>query len=165
MNKVQIVPNASTGAIISAYQSNPEKGFIQLQQTAIQMDGSWIREVKRSTLLKASVDVLEKFVNANPSLTLKGQLVVKEYLESELPEAMAKKYLRQDVTHEEAIAPVIKRAGSDGPELTVGGERILRFTIYDAAGEDTDRTVTHDNQDAVKEFNAQNSDSASLGNG
>ena len=64
MNKVQIVPNASTGAIISAYQSNPEKGFIQLQQTAIQMDGSWIREVKRSTLLKASVDVLEKFVNA-----------------------------------------------------------------------------------------------------
>ena len=108
MNKVQIVPNASTGAIISAYQSNPDKGFIQLQQTAIQMDGSWIREVKRSTLLKASVDVLEKFVNANPSLTLKGQIVVKEYLESELPEAMAKKYLRQDVTHEEdgQTAPV-----------------------------------------------------------
>jgi hypothetical protein len=165
MSKVQIVPNASTGAVISAYQSNPEKGFIQLQQTAMQMDGSWIREVKRSTLLKASVEVLEKFVNANPSLALKGQLVIKEYLESDLPEAMAAKYLRKDVTHEEAIAPFVKRAGADGPELTLGGERILRFTIYDASGEDSDITVTHDNQDAVKEFNAQNSDSAELGNG
>ena len=129
------------------------------------MDGSWIREVKRSTLLKASVDVLEKFVNANPSLTIKGQIVVKEYLESELPEAMAIKYLRKDVTHEEAIAPFVKRAGADGPELTVGGERILRFSIYDVSGEDADVTVTHDNQDAVKEYNTQNSNSAELGNG
>jgi hypothetical protein len=165
MSKVQIVPNASSGAVINAYQSNPEFGYIQLQQSAIVQDGSWIREVKRSTLLKASVEILEKFVNANPSLTLKGQLCVKEYLESELPADMAQKYLRKDVTHEEAIAPFVKRAGSDGPELTFGGERILRFTEYDPSGEGSDITVAHDNQDAVKEFNAQNSDSAELGNG
>ncbi len=165
MNKVQIVPNADTGAVITAYQSNPEYGYIQLQQTAIVQDGTWIREVKRSCLLKSSVEILEKFVAANPSLSLKGQLVVKEYLQSELPANMAATYLRKDVTEEEAIAPFVKRAGSDGPELTFGGERILRFTVFDPTGEEQDKPQAHDNQDAVREFNAQNSDSAQLGNG
>lgn len=160
MNKVQIVPNAETGSIISAYAANPEFGFIQLQQTAIVQDGSWIREVKRSCLLKASIEILEKFVAASPTLQLKGQLVVKEYLQSELPADMAKKYLRKDVSEEEAIEPFVKRAGREGPELTFNGERILRFTEYDPSGEGSDTTQAHDNQDAVKEYNAQNSESA-----
>lgn len=156
MNKVKIVPNADTGAVVSAYKSNPEFGYIQLEQSALQQDGTWLREVKRSCLIKASTETLEKFIAANPSLTLKGQLVVKEYVESELPEDMASKFLRKDVTHEEAIEPYIKRAGSNGPELTVGGERILRFTMWDAADTDTDKRVSHDNQDAVKAFNTAN---------
>ena len=56
----------------------------------------------------------------------------------------------------------MKRAGRDGPELTADGERILRFTEYDASGEGSDKSQAHDNQDAVKEFNAQNSESAEL---
>lgn len=157
MNKVQIVPVKSTGKVVNAYESAPETGYIQLEQSAIVQDGSWMREVKRSCLLKASVEVLEKFVTANPSLTLKGNLVVKEYLESDLPADMAKKYLRKDVTHEEAIANYVKKAGADGPELTVAGERILRFTEYDATGEAHDITVMHDNQDAVAEYTAAKS--------
>lgn len=165
MNKVQIVPNKKTGNVINAYESNPEFGYIQLEQSALVQEGAWIREVKRSCLMKASTEILNKFVAGTPSLTLPGKLVVKEFLQSELPEAMAQKYLRKDVTEEEAIAPFVKKAGSDGPELTFGGERILRFTEYDPTGEDNDIRVTHDNQDAVKAHREANSDSAQLGNG
>ena len=163
MSQVQIVPNSKTGSVITAYQNNAEYGYIQLQQTAITVDGGWVRESKRSTLLRAKMDLLTKFVSAHKSLQLPGAIVIKEYLESEVPQDVIAKFLNKELAYEDAIAPYVKRAGSDGIELTVGGERILRFTSYDSSGSDTDVKVSHDNITAVVESKAVSSQTATLG--
>lgn len=155
MSQVRIIPNAKTGEIISKYVSNPEYGYIQLSQSSTSIAGGWIRESKRSTLLRAKTELLEAFVKSTKNLSMPGNIVIKEYLESEVPDAIASQYLNQDVEHEEAIKAFVKRAGADGIELTLGGERILRFSIYDATGEDTDVIVAYDNVEEVKEQNAQ----------
>lgn len=151
MTPVQIVPNSKTGSVITAYQSNPKFGYVQLQQTALSTDGGWIRETKRSTLLRADMDVLNKFVSSNKSLTLPGKIVVKEYLESEVPTDMSERFFNKNTDYETAVEPFIKRAGQDGIELTYGGERIIRFSVYDPSGNDTDVRVSHDNVEAVRE--------------
>ena len=150
MNQVQIVPSA-TGATVTPYPSNPKFGFIQLSQSVLQIDGGWMRSVKRSALLRAETEMLTQFIANTKGLTLAGKIVVKEFLESELPADVAKMYLNKDVSHEEAIAPYIKRAGADGVELTLGGERILRFSNYDPSGNDQDVLISYDNVEAVTE--------------
>lgn len=154
MSQVRIIPNAKTGEIISKYVSNPEYGYIQLSQSSTSISGGWIRESKRSTLLRAKTELLESFVKSTKNLTMPGNIVVKEYLESEVPESIDAQYINQNVEREEAIKSFIKRAGADGIELTLGGERILRFAIYDATGEDVDVIVAYDNVEEVKEQNA-----------
>ena len=149
MNSVKITPNASTGKVISAYDSNPSFGFVMLTQTSMVVGAGWIRQQKRSSLLRAEVDVLKMFVDAYPKLELPGNLVVKEYLESQVPEDVQATHINPKVAWEDGISGFIKRAGQGGPELTVGGERILRFTEYDATGEIQDITVNHDNQTEV----------------
>jgi hypothetical protein len=163
MSQVQIVPNSKTGTVITAYKNNAEYGYVQLQQTAITVDGGWVRESKRSTLLRAKMDLLTKFIGAYKSLQLPGAIVVKEYLESEVPQAISEKFFNKELAYEDAIAPYVKRAGADGIELTVGGERILRFTSYDANGSDTDVKVAHDNVVAVLDSKVLSVNSAMLG--
>jgi hypothetical protein len=149
MSQVRIVPSAKSGSVVSAYESNPEFGYIQLEQSAHVAEGGWIREVKRSTLMRGEVPALEKFVKSNPTLTLPGNLTVNEFVEDEIPTDIANRFLNKKVAFEEAIEPFLKRAGQDGPVLTLDGKRIVRFTIWDMAGESFDITVSHDNQAEV----------------
>ena len=146
MSKVKITPNGKTGSIITAYAKNPEFGYVQLTQSTMIIDGGWVRESKRSALLRGKVSLLEEIVKMYKGQVVPGQLVVKEYVESAVPQEMRARFLNNEaLTHEEQIAPFVKRAGEEGPELTLGGERILRFTLWDQAGTDVDVKVMHDN--------------------
>lgn len=150
MNNVFIKPS-ETGAIINAYKNNPQYGYIMLQSEEMSIEGGWVRNKVRSALLRAEVALLEKFVQVSGKTgTLPGRIVVNEFLESELPEHY-KARLNKNLPYEEQIAPYVKRAGKDGVELTLGGERILRFTDYDASGKNQDVRVQHDNVDAIME--------------
>jgi len=150
MSQVQIIPNSKTGSLVTAFEKNPEFGFLQLQQTSIVPGGTWLQETKRSTLLKAKIPVLQKFIQENKSLTLPGKIVIKEYLESEVPQDMMDAFLNKALDYNRAIEPYVKRAGQDGVELCYGGERIVRFSVYDATGTEQDTRVAHDNGDAVR---------------
>jgi hypothetical protein len=151
MNQVMIVPNAKTSAVVTPYAKNPEYGYVQLEQSAITVSGGWIRENKRSTLLRAKTDLLLKFISTtSKNLTLPGKIVVREYLQSEVPQDVQDRFFNKDLALEDAIAPYVKRAGAGGIELTVGGERILRFSEYDATGKADDLFVHHDNSDDVR---------------
>jgi hypothetical protein len=164
MTQVQIIPNPKTGSVVTAYQNNPEFGYVQLQQTAMTIDGGWVREAKRSTLLRAKMELLSKFIAGNKTLALPGNIVVKEYAESDVPEDMAARFFNKSVDYEASIEPYVKRAGQDGIELTNGGERIIRFSVYDPSGKDTDVTVAHDNVAEVRESIAARSNAnANLG--
>jgi len=153
MNKVQINPS-ETGAIINAYKNNPAYGYITLQSEEMTTEGGWIRNKVRSALLRAETALLEKFVQMHGKTgTIPGRITVKEFVESELPENYQSRF-NKNLDYEDAIAPYVKRAGKDGFELTLGGERILRFTDYDPSGSSADQTVAHDNVGAVVEARA-----------
>lgn len=145
MSNVRIVPGKK-GSVVTAYENNADFGYVQLEQSAIVQTGGWIREVKRTCLLRGKTATLEAFVNSAKGLQLPGKIVVFEYLESQVPADVAKEYLRDDVAFEEAIDPYIKRAGADGVALTANGERILRFAKWDSTDQLTDIRVVHDNQ-------------------
>ena len=145
MSNVRIVPGKK-GSVVTAYENNADFGYVQLEQSAIVQTGGWIREVKRTCLLRGKTATLEAFVNSAKGLQLPGKIVVFEYLESQVPADVAKEHLRDDVSFEEAIDPYIKRAGADGIALTANGERILRFAKWDSTDQLTDIRVVHDNQ-------------------
>ena len=150
MSQVTIKPSES-GALITPYKNNPQYGYVTVQSEQIVMNAGWIRTVSRTALLRAETTILDKFVAMNGNKPLPGHIVVKEYLESELPASFETRLNKNASSREEAIAPFIKRAGKEGIELTLGGERILRFTDYDATGNDTDIIVNHDNVEEVSE--------------
>jgi hypothetical protein len=143
---VRIVPNKNTGFTISAYATNPGFGYIQLEQTANEIQGGWLREVKRSCLLRAQTALLEKFVAENKTLQIPGKIVVQEYSEDAIPEGIKTKFLTsKKQSYEELVANAVKRAGNDGPVLMTGDKRILRFSFYDNTGLVPDVFVAHDN--------------------
>ena len=137
---------ASTGALFTAYKSNPEFGYVVLESSSLVTTGGWIRESKRTCLIRASVSTLEKFIASQvKNGSLPGKIQVREYLEDAVPANLAKEHLREDVTFEEAIEPYLKKAGQDGPALTIGGKRILKFSNWDPTGEQQDQILQHDN--------------------
>lgn len=154
MNNLVNIKPAQDGSIISVYKSNPKFGYIQLISTEMSIEGGWVREKSRSALLRAEVQMLEKFIQQNGrSGSLPGRIVIREFVESELPENYNSR-LDQNKPWEEAIEPFLKRAGKDGVELTLGGERILRFTDYDPSGKEQDVRISHDNVSEIAESRA-----------
>jgi hypothetical protein len=162
MSKVLITLNASTNQIVTAYKDKPTYGYIQLTQDSVSLNGAWLKESKRSTLVRAEVSLLNKFIEANKSLQLPGNIIVKEFKESELPQAMADKYLAKNQSYEQAIQQYVKRAGKDAPELTIEGQRILRFSEWDITGNEVDSIIEHDNQEQLSQWRAQVKAQASL---
>lgn len=154
MSTVKIVPSKEN-KLITAYKNKKDFGYVQLNQIAMSVVGGWVREQKRSCLVRGEMEKLQSFVKMFPTGELPGRIVIREFVESEVPADIQKKFIREDVDKEEAIAGFIKTTGKDGVELTVGGERILRFAEYDFSGKEEDTFVQHDNTDAVAEFNAE----------
>jgi hypothetical protein len=145
MSKVIIVP-AESGALVRSYTNNPEFGYIVLESTEFTVGTGWVRESKRSALLRAKVSILTRFAT---NRELPGKINLQEYLEDSIPSDVAKAHLRSDLPFEEAIATFIKRAGKGGPALTRNGKRILFFQTYDPTGQSVDVTIAHDNGEEV----------------
>lgn len=144
MSTVKIIPG-KTGNLVSQYANNSEYGYIQLESSEMSISGGWIREQKRSCLLRAKTQLLNAFVSANKTLEVPGKIGVLEYLEDSIPANIQKEFLRDDVPFQEAIAGYIKKAGQDGPALTFEGKKIVRFSKYDPSGQIVDVHITHDN--------------------
>jgi hypothetical protein len=158
MNKVVIAPSKE-GNLVTAYDGNAEFGYILLSQTKSSFVNGWLKESTNKTIMKGSVKALQGFVQSNPSLELPGNLCVKEYMEDEVPASIAAQHFDSNLSTEEQIDNYIKRAGKDGPALTVGGKRILRFVLWNQDGTDVDSTISHDNVEEVVAFNAAKSTS------
>lgn len=153
MSKVKITPTKE-GNLVTAYNGNPEFGFILLSQVTQAFVAGWLREVPKHSIIKGSTAALQTFVQNSSDLTLEGNLVVQEYLESNVPEEIAQQHFDSNLSYEEQISSYIKRAGADGPALMAGSERILRFTVWDVSGTKVDSLIDHTNADEVKLFNA-----------
>lgn len=156
---VQVKPN-NEGSIVTAYENNPEFGYVILKSEETVFDNGWMDTKERTTLMRGKTDMLSKHFTAGK--VLQGRISVVECTENNIPAKQAMQ-LDAKLPFEEQIEPFLKRAGSnDAPVLMAGEERILRFTEYDASGTTTDIRVAHTNSDAIKAFNATVSDSAQL---
>lgn len=132
--------------MVRAYAGSPEFGYIHLQTVTQAFINGWVQDSKRSTLLKGSVEQLERLITEKSVQgKLKGNIVVFECLEDDIPQSFQVQ-LNKTLQFEEAIQQFLKRAGKDGPVLTKGGKRILRFTDYDPSGEKSDVLISHDPQ-------------------
>tara|TARA_Y100000385_G_scaffold291279_1_gene368307 strand:+ start:2224 stop:2721 length:498 start_codon:yes stop_codon:yes gene_type:complete len=154
MNKVQITPNKETGALVSSYTNNPQFGYVLLTQKSTSFQAGWLREVVKRGIIKGDVKALEGFVQDNPTLQLEGKLVVKEYVESNVPADLASQFFDKTLSYEKQIKTYIKTAGEGGPALKSDNERILRFTVWDESGSGTDNKISHENVEEIKAFNA-----------
>ena len=148
-NSVKITPTKE-GNLVTPYSGNTEYGYLMLSQIKSVFANGWLRETTNRTIIKGTVASLEAFVSANSDLELPGNLVVKEFVDGHVPDAIASAHFDESLSHEEQIAGYIKRAGNDGLELLVDDKRILRFTMWDISGKDADLTIQHTNVEAVK---------------
>lgn len=153
MSKVVIVPNKD-GALVTPYAGNPKFGYLMLGQTKSSYQNGWLRETNYRTIMKGSVQALQAFVSSNPTLSLAGNLVIKEYTEDAIPQAVARTHFDESRTFEEQISAYTKRAGKDGPALKKEGKRIVRFCVWDMSGAECDTVIAHDNVEEVAAYNA-----------
>lgn len=155
MNTVKIQPSAS-GSLVTAFKKNGGKnGYVHVTQTTTEFDNGWLREKKRSALIKGDVKLLTTLVSTAKNGELPGRICVQEWVESALPEAVKNRLVGKDQDYDDAIDGYIKRAGEDGIELTCGGERIVRYASFDPTCQMEDIKVSHDNQDEVAEWRAE----------
>lgn len=150
MNEIKIVAS-ETGALVRTY-NNPEFGYVVMESTDLVFGAGWIREAKRTCLLRAKTALLMQFA-AQPKIP--GRIQVLEYTENSVPVNVQKAHLRDDIPWAEAISTFIKSAGSDGPALKVGDARILRFTQYDPSGQSTDIILQYDNISEIEAYKAK----------
>lgn len=163
--KLSIIADKKNGSLVFPSKNNPNWGSLALRQECIKVTTKGGRAIVESNVVTAfqegPLNIIEMLANEYLAMGTKipGAIFVKEYVESNIP-AEYKKSTTLDRN--------IKRLSSDvnAPELTLGGERIFRFTEYH---EDTDRTtnkdafdlpVQHDNIEAVAAFNATRPDRA-----
>lgn len=143
--KVRIVPNSKTNALVTL-SKNPKFGFVQLEETEESFEMGWMRTIKKSTLVRADVESLNKLIQDNRTLALPGKIVVQEFAEGNVPANIEKAFLSgKNMDPEEQRQQYLKRAGAEGPVLMSGDQRILRFTWYDKTGLTPDVKCDHDN--------------------
>lgn len=148
-NQITIRVNAETQEKINPFKDKPGKGYIILEQSQVDYYMGWANVEIRTCTLKGNIEVLEQIINT----PLRGKIVVREYLESEIEEGdiiplEIKKYLENEKNYESSI----KKTAKDGIELTRDGELIFRFSTYDPTGLIGDRFIDHNNNDEIREW-------------
>lgn len=135
MSNVRVVADA-TGNVIGVSQNNPEYGYIRVEQETIQInDQGWLRNVRRSALLKGKVEDLMR-TGYKEGTEIPGKIVVVESLtpfNSENPDRN------------------LKIAGATGIVCRVDDQPIYRETFYTANLNAIDEFITHDNSTEIKE--------------
>jgi hypothetical protein len=135
MSKV-VVTADQNGNVIGVSQNNPEYGYIRVEQQAIQInDEGWLRNVKRSALIKGKVVDLQS-TNYREGTELQGKIVV---VESLVP------------FNQENPDRDLKVAGSTGVICRIDDQPIYRQTFYTNNVNAIDEFINHNNSEEIKE--------------
>lgn len=135
MSKVKVAADKN-GNIIGVSQNNPEYGYIRVEQVATQInDQGWLRNVKRSALIKGKVDDLLA-CNYKEGSEIQGKIVVVESFEPFNP------------TNPDRD---LKIAGDTGVICRVNDQPIYRQTFFTCNQDATDELITHNNADEIRD--------------
>lgn len=147
----RIFPRKAKGndSFINVSPNNPTKGYIMVHEEPRSIVENGFPRVSpgNQALIRGDIKSLEQILKAEllpGGQGLRGLIVVKEYLESDLPTKTAQL---------QNVAKFQKKAGNTGIVLSVNGEPIYRFSEY--YSEPSDKTihrfVDHDNSAEVSE--------------
>lgn len=136
-NRVTVLAD-DMGCVIRVSQTNPEYGFIRLQQQRVQFtSGGWVKATNVSTLLHGKVEDLES-LDFQANQEIPGKIVIKEQTEPFNPNNPDRD---------------LKYAGSTGVICCAYGEPIYRKTFFTTNVEESDVLKAHTNGDAIREAN------------
>tara|TARA_B100001173_G_scaffold301534_1_gene302222 strand:+ start:879 stop:1463 length:585 start_codon:yes stop_codon:yes gene_type:complete len=136
-NQVNIVAD-DMGNVIRQSQSNPEYGYVRLQQNRVTIGAnSWVKNSNRSTLLLGKLEDLQA-LDLKANQTLPGKIIVKESVEP---------FSGNDPDRD------LKYAGDTGIICAVDGQPIYRKSFFTADVYAEDVLVAHDNGHAIREAN------------
>lgn len=145
-NKVQIIPD-ELGSVIRVSQNNSEFGHVRLQQERVTFGNTgWVNRKTVSTLLHGKVEDLREMGIQNMK-ELTGKIVIRESLEP---------FSNTDPDRD------LKIAGDTGIICCQDGQPIYRKTMYTADSNAEDVLVAHNNGDAIREANGNNSTNTKL---
>jgi len=148
MSKVLVTADQN-GNVIGVSQNNPEYGYIRVEQTTVQInDQGWLRNVKRSALIKGKVVDLQE-VGYREGTELPGKIVVVESLTPFNPENPDRD---------------LKIAGSTGVVCRIDDQPIYRQTFYTQNLTACDEFITHTNSEEIKEVQSAQKAMSSLTN-
>jgi hypothetical protein len=135
MSTVKVAADKN-GNVIGISQNNPEYGYIRVEQAATQInDQGWLRNVKRSALIKGKVEDLLA-CNYKEGTTINGKIVVVESLTPFNP------------TNPDRD---LKVAGETGVICRIDDQPIYRQTFFTQNLNAYDELITHDNTDEIKD--------------
>jgi hypothetical protein len=132
---VKVVADATTGAVITQSENNPDYGYVRLEQPrTIIDDNGFLRTRKISTLVHGMVSELQE-ANFYAGQELPGKIIVTESLTP---------FNKKDPNRD------LKIAGDTGIVCTIKGAPIYRKTVYTIASNTEDVLIKHDNVDQLR---------------
>ena len=135
MSRVKVVADKN-GNIVGVSQNNPEYGYIRVEQVATQInEQGWLRNVKRSAIIKGKVDDLLACSYREGS-EITGRIVIKESFEPFNP------------TNPDRD---LKIAGDTGVICRVGDQPIYRQSFFTQNLNSIDDLIMHDNADEIRD--------------
>jgi hypothetical protein len=133
MGKVKVV--ADVNGNIIAKSKNPEYGYLRVEQDTIQIsEKGWLKAVKRSALIKGTIEDFKK-AGYEEGTELPGKIVVKESFTPFNPVNPEKN---------------LKRSGPNGVICRVDDEPIYRESFYTNNLLAIDELISHTNTDEIK---------------
>lgn len=137
-NKVLVAADKN-GNVIGVSTNNPDYGYFRVEQQATQIDDNgWLRNAKRSALIKGKVEDLMA-AGYTEGTELPGKIVVRESLQPFNPNNPDRD---------------LKIAGDTGVICRIDDEPIYRQTFYTSNLNAYDELITHNNSDEIKEVQA-----------
>jgi hypothetical protein len=134
-NRVTVTADQN-GNVVGVSQNNPEYGYIRVEQVATQInEQGWLRNVKRSALIKGKVEDLVATGYREGSV-LPGKIVVVESLTPFNPENPDRD---------------LKIAGSTGIICRVDDQPIYRQSFYTTNPNAYDQLLSHNNSTEIRE--------------
>jgi len=135
MSKVTVAADQN-GNVIGISTNNPEYGWFRVEQVATQIDDKgWLRNVKRSALIKGKVEDLVT-LNYQKGTEIPGKIVVRESFEPFNP------------TNPDRD---LKIAGDTGIICRVNDQPIYRQTFFTQNLNATDEFIMHNNSDEIRD--------------
>jgi hypothetical protein len=134
-NKVTVAADKN-GNVIGVSANNPDYGYFRVEQSTTQInEQGWLRNVKRSALIKGKVEDLMN-TNYKEGTEIPGKIVVRESLEPFNP-------INPDRD--------LKIAGDTGVICRIDDQPIYRQTFFTSNLNAYDELITHNNSEEIRE--------------